>query len=379
MMATRPGRRRFVAGVTAGLVSFSAGLLARNPLATPQQQLFFSASDDLNGKHYLTASYASGEPLFNLPVPQRAHDILTLGGNNQVLFFSRRPGTEIYIVDLAQQQLIQTIKSPPGRHFYGHGVVSHDERFLFCSENDYIHQRGVIAVYDIKLGYQRIGEMESGGIGPHQLALAKYGKQLVVANGGILTHPDSGRKKLNLQSMVSSLAYIDIASGRLIDSYQPPHHQMSIRHLAISRDDQVVAGVQFQGPEGAVVPLVLTHQGEQPLQLMQADDDDWFDMNHYIASVAVDNSGSLALSTSPRGNKVNLWDLKQRRILASQTVRDVAGAVWCPLSQAFMVSNGLGEIVAINYQDEEIILRRQFQQRSLQWDNHLAVMQRGRG
>ena len=47
----------------------------------------------------------------------------------------------------------------------------------------------MIGVRDAQDGYRQIGELPSDGIGPHEATLMPDGKTLVVANGGIRTHP----------------------------------------------------------------------------------------------------------------------------------------------------------------------------------------------
>ena len=107
---------------------------------------------------------------------------------------------------------------------------------MYTTENAYTQipgssQRGVIGIYDIADNFRRLGEISSYGIGPHQLGMLSDGKTLVVANGGILTHPLRCREKLNLDTMKPSLTYIDSSSGDLVDQFYPGHHQQSIRHL----------------------------------------------------------------------------------------------------------------------------------------------------
>ncbi|MCK0317313.1 DUF1513 domain-containing protein, partial [Salmonella sp. 15E65] len=91
------------------------------------------------------------------------------------------------------------------------------------------------------------GEFDSGGIGPHEVVLMPDGKTLCVANGGILTHPDYGKLELNLDTMRPSLAYIDAASGELLEKVElePALHRLSIRHLALAADGCVWFGCQY--------------------------------------------------------------------------------------------------------------------------------------
>ena len=125
-------------------------------------------------------------------------------------------------------------------------------RILFATENDITRGQGVLGLYDAADGYRRIGELPAHGIGPHDIALLPDGRTLAVANGGILTLPETGRAMLNLDSMQPSLNLIEAASGRLVEAQRlaPELHQLSIRHLAQAPDGLIAAGHAVGGPAG---------------------------------------------------------------------------------------------------------------------------------
>ena len=94
------------------------------------------------------------------------------------------------------------------------------------------------------------------------------GRTMVIANGGIKTHPDSGADELNLPDMKPSLVYVDLATGDLLEeqSLAAELHQLSIRHLALAASDTVVFGCQYRGPEDDAPPLLGFHRrGEKPV------------------------------------------------------------------------------------------------------------------
>ncbi|MEE8056960.1 MAG: DUF1513 domain-containing protein [Pseudomonadales bacterium] len=385
-------RRQFI---TATLTSIGSLTLNHNALASPPGKLknkhtaalFLSAGDNAKGQHFIAAFALDGQQQFLLNVPHRAHDSCCSPDKSSAVFFSRRPGTQLYIVDLNEGNLIQTVNAKTGYHFYGHGVFSQDGRYLFTTENAYSfsdhNKSGIIGIYDTR-NFQRIGEYFSGGIGPHQLALLNDETTLTIANGGILTHPDKQREKLNLDSMQSSLTYLDSSNGKIIDQFLPSQQHMSIRHLAVSNSDQVIVGVQHQGTQypktryqqgsDNTTPLVLSHSGESQLQPMHADEDNWQALNQYIASIAIDNSGKLAISTSPRGNTVALWDLSTLQCLGTMPVRDVAGACYISGQQQFLISNGLGQVLMLPAQHDTLFATPAFSTRAIKWDNHLCLV-----
>ena len=91
--------------------------------------------------------------------------------------------------------------------------------------------------------------MPTGGTGPHEVRLMPDGKRFAVANGGIETDPSSGRAELNLATIESSVAYVDVASGALVEVLALPAELrlLSLRHIAAGRDGTLAVAMQWQG------------------------------------------------------------------------------------------------------------------------------------
>src|SRR5690606_30904222 len=112
----------------------------------------------------------------------------------------------------------------------------------------------------------RIGEHPSYGVGPHELLLHPDGETLVIANGGIRTHPSHDRDNLNVDTMQPSLAYVDRNTGALLEQHYMPadFHQSGIRHMDVNAEGLVVFVMQFEGEPFMEVPLIGTHRrGEE--------------------------------------------------------------------------------------------------------------------
>ncbi|MGF1630772.1 MAG: DUF1513 domain-containing protein [Kiloniellaceae bacterium] len=206
-------RRRFLGS--------SAALCAAWGLALPEVALaaetrcFVSACSDAAGATLARVFAEDGRVLATLPLPERGHGAARRPGRREAVVFARRPGRFALAFDPFSAAPAKRFDAMAGRHFYGHGVFSPDGRWLFACENDYDNARGCIGVYDAAAGYRREGELEAYAIGPHEIVLLSNGRTLVVANGGIQTHPKAGRRKLNIDTMQPSLAYIDSESGTL--------------------------------------------------------------------------------------------------------------------------------------------------------------------
>ncbi len=167
-----------------------------------------------DGRYGVGVLTEQGRLVHALDLPERGHDITFDPVSRRSVVFARQPGTFAVVFDHTGEAEPVTIATVEGRHFYGHGVFSPDGALLYATENDFDNAAGVIGVYDATDGFRRIGEFATHGVGPHELLLCPDGKTLAIANGGIETHPDFGRAKLNIATMQPSLVFVDGATRR---------------------------------------------------------------------------------------------------------------------------------------------------------------------
>ncbi|MGD1935248.1 MAG: DUF1513 domain-containing protein, partial [Candidatus Phaeomarinobacter sp.] len=208
-------RRHCLAGLGSAALLGAGGAPAGLTLGT--DPFFLSAARGTDGRFRLVTLDANGRRAEAAALPARGHSAAISPDRRTAVVFARRPGTFALVTDMPGGDPIRQINAPSGRHFYGHGVFSADGTLLYATENDFEAARGVIGVYDVQDGYTRLGELPSHGVGPHDIGLSADGKMLIVANGGIETHPDAPRVKLNLDSMRPSLAFIRRSDGSLIE------------------------------------------------------------------------------------------------------------------------------------------------------------------
>lgn len=357
----------------------SAMLLAMSPAASvfAQQQTLtlLSCRSDSNGNHFLSAIDSSGKLRFDVSLPGRGHGMCVTPSGGQCVVFARRPDDFMWVVDMHNGDVLHRLSSPVGRHYYGHGVFNPSGRLLYVTENAYDKGHGVIAVYDAADNFLRLGEMPSHGIGPHELKLMADGKTLVIANGGILTHPDSGRSKLNLAEMDPSLAYVDSANGDLLGQYRPPAqwHQLSIRHLDLTADDKVCVAMQYQGPKREHPPLLALHQGQDQLQMLSAPAELQKRMRNYCGSVTSDRSGQVFAVSSPRGGLLTLWSATDGRLLDSIEYADGCGLAANSQAGQFFASNGQGSLAQISFPGSSHSKPLRHWQ-GWHWDNHMLAV-----
>jgi hypothetical protein len=368
-----PLDRRALLGAAGG------GLLAALGLRQAEARgeagpLYVTCRADPEGRHLVAGFEPGGRLRFDLPLPDRGHAMAFRGHLPEVVVFARRPGRFAVVIDHEEGVALRRIDAPAGRHFYGHGAFSPDGRTLFATENHYASGEGVIGVYDATDGYLRIGEYRSHGIGPHELLLMPDGRTLAIANGGIRTHPDQDRAKLNLDTMAPSLAFADLADGRLQGELRLPQaqHQLSIRHLALLEGGRLAIAMQHEGSKRERVPLVAIADGSG-IETLSAPEPVQRRMRHYGGSVAADPAGRIVAVSAPRGGLVTFWDGVERRYLGATDLEDGCGVAPGPRPGSFLLTSGLGAIVEVGVPGGEAIALRPAGLDQASFDNHLRV------
>jgi hypothetical protein len=352
------GRRQFLGGL------FATGLIPAPTWADAGSPAFLSAAAKTDGGFVLCGISADLKIRFELPLPARGHAAAAHPIRPEAVAFARRPGTFAVVIDCITGEQTATLTCPEGRHFYGHGAFSANGALLFTTENDYEAGQGRIGVWDSRNGYKRIDEFASGGIGPHDIKRLPNTHTLVVANGGIDTHPESGRTKLNIPTMKANLSYIE--HDKIVETASLPSeiHKNSIRHLSVKQDGEVAFGMQWQG-DGPVSALVGTHSRGAEISLMKATPDQVRQMNGYIGSIAYSTDGKAIAVTSPRGGMLQIYDAKSQNISNDAAIPDVCGVII--MGDRFIVSSGNGDIAKFGLKPEAVVSRP-----DLSWDNHLV-------
>ena len=337
---------------------------ARRERAGARQPAIVTARRDRSG-HAAAVLDASGRTIFTERLPARGHGAAVSPDGRRAVVFARRPGRFALVLDLGRRRRTARFSAPPGRHFCGHGLFSPDGRLIYATENDYEDERGVLGVYDASPGHRRVGELDTHGIGPHEAVLLRDGRTIAVANGGIATHPEYPRRKLNLDSMQPSLVYLDAVTGELLDRAVPPPRlrRLSIRHISEAEGGAVWFGGQYEGPRTDSVELVGRHRRGEDLAFLAAPRPVYEEMKGYVGSIAASRDGRRVAATSPRGGRLTVWDARSERVLETRRIADVCGVA--PGEHGFVASDGTGRVWiagAVATRDDHA-----------RWDNHLAA------
>ncbi|WP_310214734.1 DUF1513 domain-containing protein [Neorhizobium sp. 2083] len=321
-------------------ITFTAALSPRSLMALERADAVYASGFRAPDGSFGVATVSErGEIIDRVALPARAHGIAYSAATGRTVAFARRPGTFAMVFDPSRQAEPVMISSPEGRHFYGHGHFSPDGSRLYASENDFDGNRGMIGVYDARDKFRRIGEFDAHGIGTHDMTVSDDGELLVIANGGIETHPDFGRAKLNVDRMEPSLVLLDAKTGALIQRHTLPVslRQLSTRHLDIAEDGRIWFACQWEGERNALPPLAGWFSKGDDLSFAKLPEETTIRLGNYVGAIAVNRRDGVVGLTSPVGGAAVTLDAKTGTVVKEEAVREAAGVA--PAAHGIAVSS----------------------------------------
>jgi len=360
-------RRDFL--LTSGAVALTGG----SAFGSRSASRFLSAATTSNGEHNVAGFDSVGEMLFTTPTGFRGHEVVVAPDRCSAVVIARRPRTSLARIRLDDGAVVDRVEASSGRHFYGHGVYTDDGAHLLTTENDYEYTRGVVAVRDAAT-LRVVDEFGSYGIGPHEMRWLQDRRTLAIANGGIATHPDHGRSKLNIDQMQPNLVFVDIESRQLVAKLEPGHRLNSVRHIDVLADDRVVVAMQQEDESAVDQPLIALADRDGNMSSLQMPMADLRELGQYTASICVDRTSGNAIATCPRGNRITFWDAARGVHRGSLRIADSAGVCVDDVTREFVVTNGRGMIYRIDCATFELRKDKLRRAQGLSWDNHLTAV-----
>lgn len=258
-----PRRRTLLSGGAAWIASTAALPAWAGP--TGRVARLAAAWDDTDGRrHHAGLLEARGDVLrvlARIELPSRAHGLCAEPGGS-VLVVARRPGDWLLRWQ-PRSGAAQWLWSDAGRCFTGHVARLPGQPLLCAAETDLDTGLGLLATrHPQTLALQ--AEWPTGGIDPHQM-LADADGSVLVANGGILTLPETGRAKHDLDRMDPSLVRLDPRTGRCLGQWRLHDPRLSIRHLARHAGGTIGAALQAEhddAGEKARAPVLALFDGQ---------------------------------------------------------------------------------------------------------------------
>ena len=366
-------RRQFLRYGVGSLISGYTSLLVGEAVVNNNAVITtVSASSNDSGEYFITTINHKNHILHQHKLPSRGHATAVSHRYQRIFCISRRPENTISVFNF-KGSLLQRIEIPAERHLYGHAVCDNDGKVLYTTENNINDGSGKISAWDVNNKTTLAGTFSSYGIGPHDITLSFDQQYLIVANGGIHTHPQSGRKKLNIDTMSPSLVFIDRISGKLHKRLQLPsiYQHNSIRHLAKDKQGNIFIALQNQLKNNPYEVLLARYdKGHDRLIPFEIPTNIASRLQGYIGSITLDSSQTIVAATSPRGNCA-LFYTCDGRFLYHLENDDVCGIRAGKNSGEFILSNGKGELTHCLAGKKLSILSTQHYENT-HWDNHLT-------
>jgi hypothetical protein len=363
-MAIDPARRQLL---KSGL-ALALGACLPLPVLAGEAPLTLLVAWNGPGKRSFAGALPRGNAaLSGAVLPSRGHHLAPIPGcPGQMLVFARRPGRSISRVDWQTGRELARYAYPENRHGFGHGIFTPDGA-LYTTDSNIDSGNGLVTQRD-PITLEALAEWPSGGIGPHELLPLPDGR-LLIANGGILTLPETGRIKLNRASMQPTLTVFNPQSGKVDASYTLPDKQLSIRHLAAARDGSIGVALQYEGDESAA-PVLARFHPRDGLALLNAPVVAQNPARGYAASVAC--NGQRFAVTCPKGDAVLVWE-SDGRFVGKVDVPQASGVAASPDGRRFVVSSEAGLIAQFDAVRLVLLpeLERHF---DVMWDNHLTIV-----
>jgi hypothetical protein len=352
------------------LAAGTAALFVGKPARADDGGRYLSAAASFAGRYGVVAVDGDGQIAFDLDLADRGHGLAVRPGGSEALCFARRPGRFALVIDTLAGEVVTEIPAAASRHFSGHGLFVQGGDLLLATENDEGRHEGAIGIYDARANYKRIGEFPTFGIGPHDIALLPDGKTLVVANGGIdKRHDDTGGREL--ADIRSDLAYLDWQAQRLVErvALELRYMRLSIRHLALTEAGDVAAALQDSADVPDLdFPLGFLHRAGGAPRWLAAPEGGWASLRGYCGAAATDRGAGLIAMSSPRGNRVGLWD-ESGAALEALAIHDGCGLSATGTNGEILVSSGNGELFSATRENKEPALRGA--NGEFRFDNHM--------
>ncbi|WP_394788115.1 DUF1513 domain-containing protein [Rhodoferax sp.] len=304
-----------------------------------------------------------------LALPNRVHEVQmlhnALGQPTQALAVARRPGEFLLRFDIHSARAVQWHDIEDDRVLCGHAAFAHDGSVLYTTETSTETGAGFIAVRD-PVSLEKLREFSSGGLDPHAVMVEPDGS-LLVANGGLLNLPETGRVKLNRAQMDSSLARLDPTTGEQRQAWRVNDPFLSLRHLARAADDTIAVAMQAEHADAAArrtAPLLalLDKSGLRTVALPDA-----LALGGYAGDVAYvpgrnAQTADRFVISATRAGQLAWWsaqgDTPQQLALPEAGALAVHGADW-------LASGAQG---CVRGEMEDHALEQQL--RNVRWDNH---------
>lgn len=309
-------------------------------------------------------------------VPDEVHLAVMYPDNKSILVNSRKPGASLLKYSLSGE-LIAELKPLKDQHFEGHAIFSIDEKYLYVTASDFQQGSGKL----LKLNSHDLSLVEmydTGGIGPHELVW-QAPNIIAIANTGVLTHPDSGRDILNLESIQSNVVLFNTVNKTFDHEWSVPLTGLSARHLDRMDNGDLVIGCQYKKEDKRPPCVAFASKGEALRFADRQNEALHWDMKGYTASIKSIPNSNQALISNPRGHLLTQWqdptsnsETEITQLVNSFDIKYNKGIKLTKTGNQAWFSQGAGELLFWDVKTQTLNSTTVKVKSNIWWGNHLG-------
>ena len=271
-----------------------------------------------------------------IPTPLKmTHSAMLMPGKKERCVIVEKDDSNACIVDLENNICESTFSSKEGWNFNGHCIFSPDQKFFYDAEyNQKNKEAGAIVIRNAET-MEIIGELDSGGIQPHDMKFFAGGSRLAVAHYGKLAVEVP-------KNLLSTVTVLEMPSGKILETISSPGENQELCHIAVTEDGKYLVSVQdflSAAPPGAndknatvavgkqnfrIAPIMIGKFGESHEVLMPKKFQDNFLFNF---SVALDTTRNVAAVAHFFGELVTFWDLNTQKFIKGKKLPESTSGV----------------------------------------------------
>jgi hypothetical protein len=311
-------------------------------------------------------------------VPDEVHLATLFPNQKSILVCSRKPGAGLLKYSLTGE-LLAELKPLENQHFEGHGIFSSDEKYLYVTASDFQQGEGKL----LKLNSQDLSlieEYSTAGIGPHELVW-QSDTIIAIANTGVLTHPSSGRKILNLDSIQSNVILFNTQNEAIEHEWRVPQSGLSARHLDRMDNGDLVIGCQYKKQDQRPACIAFASKSKGLVFADIKDETLHWNMQGYTASIKSIPKSDRALISNPRGHLLTQWQDKVQvktdeplitQLVNQQTIEFNKGLKITQDGQQAWIAKGAGELLKLDLSSHQLNKNAVKIKQNIWWANHLG-------
>lgn len=300
----------------------------------------------------IIAGNFSGTKFKSISTQFLPHQIVQNPRNLEQLFAFQKWGEHGIEVSLSSEKT-QALVLPKDHYFYGHAVMSPGGDHVLVGGMDQARAVGVLLAYHTKtLKLENI--QLTYGVHPHDMQLSLDQKHLWIANSGATP---KFRKKLKPKediTLISNMARIDLASGKLVEQVLMDHGDKMYAHFVIVDEGNFICFGLTGAKEGSeTLPSAMASIKDQKVVDLMA--------NPIVASAVGEAlsarktlDGKKIVVTLPLTNAMAILDINGQPIRMIRNIESPKSLFYSPDSSLLIVSQMNGPMKAYSSRNDSL-------------------------